>query len=404
MDGAALALDAAIWGAYAVACSAVAYLLVAICAVLSLPKRSFPQDALPAITVLKPLCGAEPGLRECLRSFCTQAYPAPLQIVFGVRSATDPALAIARELRAEYPQVDIAIVVNATVHGPNLKVSNLANMASVAKHDILVVSDSDVEVASDCLRRITGAFASDTVGAVTCLFRGAPANPESPIAQLGALYLDAWFLPSAIVDASLSGVTVCYGPVTAIRRSLIEAEGGFQSLAHCLADDTELGHLTTRQGRRIELAPFAVDTRVPETRLGDLWGHELRWAKTTRALRPGSYVASVLTHALPVVLILFACRPSPVSGLLLGSVAALRAVLLACIEARFGRAKGTVSPAPWTLIAREILYFGIWAAAFASRRIMWRGRALRILRGARLEVEPARPSAAREGAIGELGT
>jgi ceramide glucosyltransferase len=369
--------------------SAVAYLLIALWSVARLPLRRADGSTLPGLTVLKPLCGDEPSLEACLRSFCLQDYPAPLQIVFGLRDPADPAYALARRLQREFPERDIEIVVDAAVHGPNLKASNLVNMARAARHDVFVVSDSDVLVAPDCLKVVAAGLHDPDIGAVTCLFRGLPRPGGNWVSQLGSLFIDAWFLPSAIVDATLSSVSVCYGPVTAIRREVIEHEGGFSQLTHVLADDTELGHITTRAGKRIALAPIAVDTLVSETRLSVLFAHELRWARTTRALRPSSFVASFVTHALPIAILAFALRPSLVNGLLMGTVAALRAVLLAVVEVRFGRAKTAVNPTPWVLAFREILYCGVWAVAFADRRITWRGRKLKILPGARLAVDDA---------------
>jgi ceramide glucosyltransferase len=386
-----------------VSLGAITFLLIAIRCVLGFRGATPRADAvLPALTVLKPLCGEELHLAAALRGFCAQDYPAPLQIVFGVRSAADPAIAAVEALRAEFPDRDIAFVIDATVHGPNLKVSNLANMVRAAKHDVFVVSDSDVFVAPDCLRRVAFALEDPAVGAATCLFRGAPVRADSPVAQLGSLFIDGWFLPSAVVDASLFGSQVCYGPVTAIRRSVVDGAGGFPALADCLADDTELGHITERQGRRVVLADLAVDTVVTETRLGALLTHELRWARTTRALRPASYVSSIFTHALPIALLLFALKPTHLSGLILGSVAALRALLLWAVQRRFGRAATTANPTPWVLMAREVLYVGVWAAAFLSRSILWRGRRLRILPGARLALdEGSDPGLVLHGAKGQ---
>src|SRR5215813_333790 len=114
----------------AISVGALGYLLVAVWCVARLPLWAWgaSPDAsshLPATTVLKPLCGNEPRLREALLSFCTQRFAAPLQIIFGVRSPADPALAIVRELNAQFPDIDIETVIDPTVHGANLKVSNL---------------------------------------------------------------------------------------------------------------------------------------------------------------------------------------------------------------------------------------------------------------------------------------
>ncbi len=387
--------NAALAVSVAISLGAVCYLIVAIWCLARLPRaREHDAAGVPATTLLKPLCGAEPGLREALLSFCTQSFPAPLQIIFGARSFADPAVATARELKAQFPDRDIEIVVNATVHGPNLKASNLINMAPFAKHDVLVISDSDARLQPDCLQRVTAGLVDPSVGAVTCLFRGAPARSGGWVAQLGALYIDGWFLPAAIVDASLFGARACYGPLTAIRREILTEAGGFVALTAVLADDTELGHITTRQGRRVQIAPIAVDTTIGESKLDTLFLHELRWARTTRALRPVGYLTSLFTHALPIALLMVALHPTAPTALLFGSMVALRAVLVAVMQAKFGRAETSDMPTPWFLMFREILYFGVWLWAFTGRHILWRGRRLRILPGARIALDAAPANAA----------
>ncbi len=382
----------------AVSLGAFCYLLIAIGCVARLPRNAWqgsPQT--PPTTVLKPLCGDEPLLREALRSFCTQVFPAPLQIIFGVRSAADAALAIVRELRAQYPDVDIEIVVDPTVHGPNLKVSNLVNMMRFAKHDVIVVSDSDVHIPPECLQTVTARLAASSAVGITCPFRGAPVQGDNWVAQLGAFYIDALALPNVVVDATLFGVKACYGPLTALRRDFVAVLDDFRALASLLVDDAEIGSLAGHHGQEIELAPFAVDTTVAETRFAELFIHELRWARTTRAVRPGQYVASLFTHALPVALILVALHPTAATALLFGSLAALRALLLAVVKARLGRASTAVTPAPWFLIFAEFVYVGIWLWAFTGRTVLWRGQRLRILPGGRIVADEPRRGALPAG-------
>jgi ceramide glucosyltransferase len=124
-----------------------AYAFLAIVALIcrSAERPHQPQPAGPAVTVLKPLCGAEPDLYANLRSFCLQEY-ARFQIVFGVRDSADPALQVVERLAAEFPHLAIDIVINAQQHGANRKVSNLINMLECARHDVLVISDSDAIV------------------------------------------------------------------------------------------------------------------------------------------------------------------------------------------------------------------------------------------------------------------
>ena len=227
-------------------------------------------------------------------------------------------------------------------------------MVRAAKHAVFVISDSDVFVEPDCLCRVAFALNDPEVGAATCLFRGAPVRVDNWVAQLGSLFIDGWFLPSAVIDATLFGSQVCYGPVTAIRREIMDAAGGFPALPLFLADDTELGHITARQGRKVVLAEMAVVSGRARNAPRRPVEPRCAAARTTRALRPASYLASVFTHALPVALLLFALQPTHLSGLILGAIAALRTLLLWAVQRRFGRAATAVNPTPWFLTGREV--------------------------------------------------
>ena len=382
----------------AISIGALCYLVIAIWCVARWPLRAWQgSPPVPAATVLKPLCGDEPRLREALLSFCTQEFPAPLQIIFGVRSPADPALAITRDLKAQFPDVDIEIVVDPTVHGPNLKVSNLINMMRFAKHDVIMVSDSDVRIPPDCLQRVAARLGASSVVGITCPFRGAPAQRDSWVGQLGALYIDSLALPTMLVDATLFGAKACFGPLTALRREFVTVLDDFRALASKLVDDAEIGTLAAHYGKQIELAPFVIDTTVPETRFDELLVHELRWARTTRAVRPGQYVVSLVTHALPVALIMVLLHPSPATALLFGSIAALRALLLAVVEARLGRASTAKSPTPWFLMFAEFVYVGVWLWAFVGRTVVWRGQRLRLLPGGRIVADDTQPAALPAG-------
>jgi len=396
------------WGIFAVCLAvslgALGYLLLAIFCVSRLPPNSHDPSALvPALTVLKPLCGDEPRLREALLSFCTQDFPAPLQIIFGVRSPTDTALPIARELKAEHPELDIEIVVDPRVYGPNFKASNVINMMPFAKHGVIVVSDSDIIIPPDSLRMIAARFAASDASIVSALYRGAPVDADNWVSQLGSLYIDAYYLPAAAVDGVTFGVTNCYSPLLALRRDFVANDlDDFRAIVTAIGDDAHIGRIALARGRRIELAPFMVLTTIPETRIEKLLLHELRWQRTTRALRPVGHVAMIFTHALPVALIAVLMHPGAATALLFGSIAALRAVLLAVVEARVGRAATAKTPTPWFLMLREFLYFGVWVWSFANRKIVYRGRKLRVRPGARIFaddfVAAGEPPAEREPA------
>src|ERR1022692_2868689 len=147
---------------------------------------------LPPVTVLKPLCGAEPGLYEHLRSFCRQDY-SEFQIVFGVRDLADPALSVVERLVAEFPSLPIDVVINPQQHGSNYKVSNLINMSALARHDVLAMADSDTFVGHNYLSTVTAPLRDHTVGLVTCTYRGVATSRIW--SRLGAMYINEWYMP-----------------------------------------------------------------------------------------------------------------------------------------------------------------------------------------------------------------
>ncbi len=329
----------------------------------------------PPVTVLKPLCGAEAGLYDCLRSFCDQDYP-EFQVIFGVADPADGAIAVVRRLMAEFPERDLALVVGGRVHGANLKVSNLVNMAALAKHDVLVVSDSDARVAHDCLARVVAPLGDSRTGAVTCLYKGAPLPGLA--STLGALFIDDWFLSSAVVDARMRDVTYCFGPVSAVRRDALDAIGGFGRLATQLADDFMMGRLIAAAGYRVRLSDVVVETVVAET-WRSLFAHELRWARTVRAVKPGEHFLSGITEPLPLIFLLL-CDHGAIGWTAIAVPVVLRLVLHFALRRRFDLGSLGARLVP----VRECLCFVVWVASFAGNNVRWRNRDFAIEPGGRL--------------------
>ena len=333
----------------------------------------------PPVTVLKPLHGDEPLLEQALECVCVQDYPAAWQVVFGVSRPDDAALPVVQRLRSRFPGRDLAVVVDETIHGPNRKVGNLINMLSAAKHDVLVIADSDVHVAPDWLRQLAGALAHPGVGLVTTIYTGFPA---SGVATLGAAQINHYFLPGALLARSL-GRQDCLGATMALTRETLARVGGLASLVDHLADDNVLGRLVQRLGLKVVLADTVPSTTVPEATLGALWRHELRWARTIRALEPAQFAASVLQYPIAwAVLAVLLARGAAWSiawfaaaWILRGLIALAtdRALRLGPNHARQGLAKR--SPV-WLLPVRELMSVGVMIASYTGRRVDWRGHTM----------------------------
>jgi ceramide glucosyltransferase len=186
----------------------------------------------PPVTILKPLCGAEPESYACLRSFCDQQYP-QFQIVFGVADATDPVVAIVERLQREYPHIDMQLCIDRRLHGCNRKVSNLINMMPHVRHELLVLSDSDIFVAQDYLARVVSPLTDQSVGIVTCTYQGRPRSGFWSL--LGSLFINDWFVPSVRIAALSGSRSFAFGASIAIRREVLSDIGGFKSIANQLA-------------------------------------------------------------------------------------------------------------------------------------------------------------------------
>jgi ceramide glucosyltransferase len=358
----------------ALAALAMGYTIVAWIALRAF--RTAAQQAparLPPATVLKPLCGAEPDLYEHLRSFCRQDYPA-WQIVFGVRDAHDPALDAVSKLRAEFPRLDLQVAVNPAQHGTSSKVSNLLNMMPFARHDYLIIADSDVRVAPDYLGRVIAPLLDDSVGIVTCLYRGRPRPGLWSL--LGSLFINEWFIPSVRVAALFGSRSFAFGATIALRRETLQRVGGFAAIADQLPDDYRLGELTRRLGLTTVLSEAEIETCVHEASFSGLLQHELRWLRTIRTVQPFGYTLAGITFGLPAAI---------VGSLLAGGSAATLAMVAVTAGVRLvinSQPRKSRSPLAqlWLVALNDLLGFALWCWSFTTRRVHWRQARYRVAR------------------------
>jgi len=307
----------------------------------------------------------EPELYQNLRSFCDQEYP-DYQVVFGVRDAQDPAIAVIERLIKEFPQRDVSLIVDETVIGANLKVCILASMYRAAKHDLLVVADSDMRVEHHYLRAVAAPFEDPKVGAVTCLYKGVAAGLPS---RLGAMFINDCFAPSVLVALLFQELHFCFGSTMAVTRKALEASGGFPSLADHLADDYVLGKHVAQQGLKIILPTYVVENRVWEPNFKVLFQHELRWARTIRTMQPTGYAFSFITYPVAVSLLFLLLAPAAAGLTAVAISVILRVLLHWAVHTRFC-IRG--SAAPWLAPVRDVLSFLVWAASFFGRSVEWR--------------------------------
>jgi len=331
-------------------------------------ERAPPASVFPGVTILKPLRGAEPGLYDDLASFCNQEYPGAVQVLFGVRESTDAATAVVRRLIADWPGRDFELVVHSSASGPNPKIANLVGLQGRIRHDVVILADSDIAVNRDYVSRIVATLCRPDVGLVTCLYRGAPRAGRW--ARLASMEIDYRFLPDVLVGMRLGLARPCFGSTIALRRRTLDAIGGFEAFLDCLADDNAIGEAVRAAGMRVAIPSLVVTHACSERSAGELLAHELRWARTVRAVSPLGYAGLSLTQPLPFALL--AGSLDGFGALGAGIVAASIACRLV-LQVRVDHTLRVRSNRWWWGPARDLLSFGVHVAGFFVDVVRWRG-------------------------------
>jgi ceramide glucosyltransferase len=325
----------------------------------------------PPVTILKPLHLGEPGLFDNLESFFAQDYPGQVQIVFGVHDAKDPAIAVVQALQARYPHLDTSIVADGALYGFNAKISNLINMLPAARHDILVLSDSDIVVPRSWLRSVTDALARPGVGLVTCLYTGEVIRGDGRLwSTLSAMGTSYEFLPNVMLATSLGLADPCMGSTIALTRGVLEEIGGFGAFTDFLADDYEIGRAARAKGYTVAIPAMGVGHTASEANVRDLFRHELRWTRTIRMVDSMGHLGSVVTFGFPIALI---------AAVFLGFNWASLVVMLITLGSRLFLKRriddifGTHAGPFWLLPVRDVLSFAVFVMSRFGETVYWRG-------------------------------
>jgi ceramide glucosyltransferase len=348
-------------------------------------------DFLPAVTLMKPLHGAEPGLEENLRSFYEQDYfeltskssglRGVAEFLFCARSEDDAGLAVARRVAAEYPQIPTRIVTSGEPWAPNAKVCSLVAMAKVASHDLWVISDSDVLVTREYLRQVVLPFADAKVGCVTCLYRGIAA--EGGIwSRLEAAGMTIEMSSGVAAANLMEPMQFALGPTMAARRDCVAEAGGFEAMTDFCADDFVLGNWIAKHGHTVALSGCVIDHIVLHASFLDSIKHQVRWMKSTRFSRPKGHFGTSLTFGMPFGVFSF------VGAWLLGWHALAVGALVFAIAGRMLQAwmvglYVVQDDRLWKTMVlfplRDLMGFLFWALSYTSRRILWRGEVYELL-------------------------
>jgi ceramide glucosyltransferase len=358
---------------------------IAVAARFPLHRRSASRDFAPGITILKPLKGCDAETRACLRSWLAQDYPGPTQVLFGTASIDDPVCALVRQLIAEHPHRQAELVICTDQPGPNAKVSQLIELERLAKHEILCVSDADVWAPPDWLAEAVAPLRDERVGLVNCLYRFAAARGLGM--RWEAFVVNADFWSQVLQSLSLMPMDFALGAAMLVPRRRLAGIGGFRALVDHLADDYQLGHQIAQQGARIALATAVVECRSAPMGFAEVWRHQLRWARTVRSCRPGSYFLTVLHNGSFWPLLWLAAAPASASLCGAAVCLAVRCAAGVCLEGRMTTKWSVASGG--TAIAKDFLQVAVWILAFTGRRITWRGVDYRVKAGGKLVPLPS---------------
>ncbi len=325
----------------------------------------------PAISVLKPLAGADEGLEENLRSFFEQDY-ANYELLFAVRHRNDPAARIVRRLMRAYPAVSARLILTGEPPYPHAKVFSLQRMLEQSRHELIAMSDSDVRVERDFCQVLAREFADENLGMLTCPYRAIAS--ESIWSKLEAAGMNTDFHAGVFTALLVERkAKFALGPTIVSRRSVLTALGGVEAVRDYLSsEDFMLGHMAAERGFVVRLSRYVVQHRIGAESMRINFAHRLRWARTTRRSRPLGYAGQFFTHLLPVSLLV--CCFSPACWNLFLVSLLLRA-LVAWAVAEIALAAAV----PWMLLPiQDVLGFVFWVAGFFGNSIEWRGQTYRL--------------------------
>jgi ceramide glucosyltransferase len=359
-----------------------AYGLIALfCARAFFSRAKTASEHTPPVTIIKPVKGMDAESYENFASFCCQDYPR-FQIIFAAASPADPAIPVIERLRADFPALDIDLVVDGRIYGPNYKVCNLINAFPKAKHDIIIVCDSDIRVEERYLREVCAPFVDPGVGLVTSLYRSSVVHGTA--SAIEAMGFTAEMVPNVMVALKLEGLSFALGASIAARREALEKIGGFPALVDYLADDYQLGNKIHRAGWRLALSDYFVESVMHRERISNILSRQLRWARTMRVSRPGGYFTSGLTQPFPAALLALLVSGFTTTGIAAALLLyAVRCLTTLVFSRRYLR-DGVFPRWLWLLPLRDLFAFATWLLAFTGQKVRWRGHLFRLQPGGKI--------------------
>jgi ceramide glucosyltransferase len=326
----------------------------------------------PPVSLLKPVHGLEAQLKANIESFFRQDYP-HYEILFAAEDPEDEALSAIREVSARYPNISCRILLTGTPPWPNPPAYSFHLLADLAQYEILVTSDSDVEVTPNYLREVVAPLLDPKVGMVTCVYRGK--NSAGFWSSLTAIGMSVEMTAGVLVVNLLEGIKFGLGPTIAVKKQALKRIGGYQVAAEYFANDFVIGQLIDKAGYRVVLSHHAIKHIVSQQSFAKMWDNQLRWAKSTRFSRPKGHLGSGLIYAMPFGLLGFAAA-SLMGRPLLGAALLAATVINRIVESwvvGWGTVRDPVALKQfWLYPLRDLLGFVVWVASYTSPTVVWR--------------------------------
>ncbi len=332
------------------------------------------------VTILKPCYGIDEGLEENLRSFCEQDYPSPYQVILCIQRPEDPCLPLLRKLEAQYPD-RVEVVVHPAPPTINGKVQNMIGGLTVARHDLLVISDSDVRVRKDYLRSITAPFADKSMGYVCTPY--VIVETKSMAEHLEALTFNADFVPQVLFSYWSKVAPFCLGASMALRKSALDSVGGMAAMGAYLVEDFEMGRRLLKSGKSWTMVPHVVEMRIELHRFSDYWSHQVYWEQNTKAANPAGFAATIFTRAVPFAALYTLLNPASSFALFLflGTVM-IRMFSARMIMEQLGDRQW--NDKLWLLPFRDCIAFVSYLVALFKRSFVWKGLRFGLTRDGRI--------------------
>lgn len=362
------------------------YTVVCVFAVLQLRKRNRQSRMQakrdwPAVTILKPVCGLEKDLRENLRRTCLQDYPA-FQVVFSVQDPHDPAIPLLNELQRVFGDQHVTVAIEQCLAGSNGKINNLIGGLKHARHDMLVISDSDVRLRPDYLKTIVAPLDNPEVGFVCTFFKATSAG--SWFEKMELLTMNAGFFPDTAFAHVTGTAKFCVGSSMAFRRSTLDEIGGLESLADYLVEDYEMGRRIWERGKKPAVVPYVVEIVVDLKTPAQWWKHQVYWDQNSCIVRPGALISTVIIRPVPFAFLFAAFRlADPVGLAVLGGTVALRLVTAAAIFTWGLRDRESLKSL-FLLPFRDLAGLVSLVLAFTQKTTVWRGKEFVLTRDGRM--------------------